>query len=136
MSMTPWVITDVYVFPVIQVNTLLTLISCFGLAFLQKLILPMLFSLVMLLGQHCETEISSHICENNPCQNNGSCQLSSGDRYECTCMPGFTGVNCEVNINECQSNPCQHGGTCIDGINNYTCLCSRTGYVITSELLE
>lgn len=79
-------------------------------------------------GQHCETEISSHICENNPCQNNGTCRVSPGNRYDCSCTPGFSGTNCEINNNECLSNPCQNGGSCQDGINNYTCICTRTGY--------
>ena len=43
---------------------------------------------------------------------------------------GFTGRDCETNINECMPNPCQHGGNCVDGINNYTCLCGRTGWVL------
>jgi hypothetical protein len=28
-------------------------------------------------------------------------------------------------VNECASNPCQNGGTCHDGVNGYTCECSR-----------
>ncbi|PSN38075.1 hypothetical protein C0J52_00824 [Blattella germanica] len=78
-------------------------------------------------GNHCEAVISSHLCESNPCMNNGSCRVS-GNRYECTCMPGFAGPDCEVNVNECQPNPCRHGGSCKDGINNFTCFCGRTGY--------
>nr|CAD7398371.1 unnamed protein product [Timema cristinae] len=80
-------------------------------------------------GVHCETELGSRLCENNPCQNNGTCLVSlMGDRYECECVQGFSGNDCEININECLSNPCQHGGTCVDGINSYNCLCGRTGY--------
>nr|CAD7575639.1 unnamed protein product [Timema californicum] len=80
-------------------------------------------------GVHCETELGSRLCENNPCQNNGTCLVSlMGDRYECECVQGFSGNDCEININECLSNPCQHGGTCVDGINSYSCLCGRTGY--------
>ena len=31
-------------------------------------------------------------------------------------------------MNECQQRPCLNGGRCIDGINNFTCDCSNTGY--------
>ena len=32
--------------------------------------------------------------------------------YECTCVVGFTGTNCETNINDCEGNPCING-TCV-----------------------
>ncbi|KAE9538509.1 hypothetical protein AGLY_005608 [Aphis glycines] len=80
-------------------------------------------------GKFCEIELSAHVCDNNPCRNNGTCKLTSGGKsYECSCAPGFKGDDCEININECLSSPCQHGGICIDGVNNYTCACSKTGY--------
>ncbi|XP_050532124.1 protein crumbs isoform X2 [Daktulosphaira vitifoliae] len=80
-------------------------------------------------GKLCEIELSNHICDNNPCRNNGTCKyIPGGKNYECVCAPGFKGEGCEININECLSSPCQHGGICIDGVNNYTCACSKTGY--------
>ena len=33
--------------------------------------------------------------------------------YLCECAPGYTGVNCEVNIDDCAGNTqCQNGSTC------------------------
>ncbi|KAI5637366.1 EGF-like domain-containing protein [Phthorimaea operculella] len=86
-------------------------------------------------GQYCELEVSLHpLCEgtpNGPCLNNGSCSVPpSQDNYVCACPPGFTGVNCETNIDECAGSvgACLNGGRCKDGVNNFTCDCSRTGY--------
>lgn len=44
--------------------------------------------------------------------------------YECACVDGVTGKNCEMNIDECASNPCQ-SGVCVDRIAGYTCECEK-----------
>ena len=64
-------------------------------------------------------------CQTDPCQNQGICSdIQNG--YTCTCVPGFTGTNCEVNFDDCSENPCVHG-MCMDLINSYKCTC-ETGY--------
>ena len=40
------------------------------------------------------TEIP-HPCRVKPCQNGGDCKELGGDRFSCTCKPGFTGDYCE-----------------------------------------
>ncbi len=81
-------------------------------------------------------------CQSNPCENGAICN-DMIDQYNCTCIPGYTGINCEtgktiptcfclfqtmhyrscLDINECQSNPCVNGSTCSDMINQYNCTC-------------
>ncbi|KAM8746660.1 sushi, von Willebrand factor type A, EGF and pentraxin domain-containing protein 1 isoform 1-T1 [Acanthopagrus schlegelii] len=63
-----------------------------------------------------------HECFLNPCQNKGTCE-EVGAGYVCTCMPGFTGAKCEVDIDECDSTPCQNGGLCRDGLGEFDCQC-------------
>lgn len=81
-------------------------------------------------GKHCETELSVHpMCENHPCSNNGTCRvLPNSQTYECDCLEGFSGQHCETNQNDCESSPCLNAGRCIDGVGDFTCDCSGTGY--------
>ncbi|KAL1374937.1 hypothetical protein pipiens_020398, partial [Culex pipiens pipiens] len=95
-------------------------------------------------GKNCEEDISE--CEPNPCQYSGRClersnvtlyystdmslpvnyrngfSFANASGYDCVCVPGTMGKNCEININECDSSPCKNGA-CVDGIGNYTCDC-------------
>ncbi|CAL7947161.1 unnamed protein product [Xylocopa violacea] len=97
-------------------------------------------------GKNCEVDINE--CESSPCQYNGTClersnielyksdaltlpsifnqefSYANASGYECLCVQGVAGKNCEVNINECDSNPCQ-AGTCVDRIGGYTCECEE-----------
>lgn len=55
--------------------------------------------------------VSLVVCQ---CQNNGSCvphlnRPRGSGYYECDCVPGFTGENCDINIDDCQSYPCFRG---------------------------
>ncbi|CAN9509297.1 unnamed protein product [Ophioblennius macclurei] len=63
-----------------------------------------------------------HECFLNPCQNKGTCE-EVGAGYVCTCMPGFTGAKCEVDVDECDSAPCQNGALCQDGMGDFLCRC-------------
>ena len=62
----------------------------------------------------------------DPCVNGGTCIDGVGE-YNCVCVDGFAGHNCQNEIDECASNPCEHGATCHDYVNSYTCTC-RTGF--------
>ncbi|KAL1448928.1 hypothetical protein WDU94_000177 [Cyamophila willieti] len=97
-------------------------------------------------GKTCADDIRE--CDSNPCQFGGTClehsnlslyhkqnelpnlpkiftqdfNYSTAEGYDCLCVPGTTGWNCEMNINECESNPCLRGA-CIDKVGGYVCEC-------------
>ena len=58
-----------------------------------------------------------------PCQNDGRCRMMNDGGYECFCVPGWTGINCTIQVDECASDPCRNGGTCTDLQLDYQCDC-------------
>ena len=44
--------------------------------------------------------------------------------YTCECDPGFTGVDCGVNIDDCVGESCNGNGQCVDGIDSFSCNCN------------
>ncbi|KAK3092241.1 hypothetical protein FSP39_000187 [Pinctada imbricata] len=60
----------------------------------------------------------------HPCQNEGICKNTAPDQYECTCLEGYSGTNCEIAEHACTSSPCYNGATCIDISGGYICSCA------------
>ncbi|XP_013363511.1 PREDICTED: sushi, nidogen and EGF-like domain-containing protein 1 isoform X2 [Chinchilla lanigera] len=61
-----------------------------------------------------------------PCLNGGKCIddcVTGNPSYTCSCLAGFTGRRCQLDVNECASRPCQNGGTCTHGVNSFSCQC-------------
>jgi hypothetical protein len=47
-----------------------------------------------------------------PCQNNGTCNNTNTnvDGYNCTCLHGFDGSQCQYDNRPCKSNTCWNNG--------------------------
>ena len=91
-------------------------------------------------------------CHPNPCMNLGSCSVAgTGSDYTCTCLVGYTGVDCSEDINECLESSkykrhnlnvynmcisffvfystatCLNNGVCINIPGAYICNCTEPG---------
>nr|XP_023657699.1 sushi, nidogen and EGF-like domain-containing protein 1 isoform X2 [Paramormyrops kingsleyae] len=70
---------------------------------------------------------SAFVCQNlRPCMNGGRCIndcITGNPSFSCSCLAGFTGRTCHIDVDECASHPCQNGGLCKDQTNSYTCMC-------------
>ena len=67
--------------------------------------------------------LASDFCSSSPCVNGGTCTQPLF-RYECACVTGYEGENCESAVSdECNPDPCLNGGTCTDGVQEFSCAC-------------
>nr|XP_033797142.1 slit homolog 1 protein isoform X1 [Geotrypetes seraphini] len=73
-------------------------------------------------GRDCEIPVNA--CASNPCENGGMCHAEPESGFMCSCAEGFEGPTCVINKDDCEDSDCENGGTCIDGVNNYTCICT------------
>ncbi|XP_022093080.1 fibropellin-1-like [Acanthaster planci] len=71
-------------------------------------------------GYVCKKPAS--LCQPKTCQNGATCIDLVVD-YQCNCLDGFEGKNCETNIDDCAEQPCLNGGACVDLVNGYRCDC-------------
>lgn len=73
-------------------------------------------------GVCCEINLAAtNPCYNNPCQNQGTCQVAAINLFRCVCPAGFTGLRCEQRV--CDPNPCLYGGICLVIGNTFQCQC-------------
>lgn len=63
-------------------------------------------------------------CFNSECENNATC-IDEVAGYHCRCPPGYTGIQCQLQvIPACSSHPCTNGGSCMeDGNVGFRCAC-------------
>ncbi|KAM6427946.1 protein jagged-2-like isoform 1-T1 [Liasis olivaceus] len=86
----------------------------------------------------CETNWGGLLCDKDlnycgshrPCQNGGTCANKEPDEYECLCLEGFGGRNCEnallpppASRAPCTPELCANGGTCLPTPSGPRCVC-------------
>ncbi|XP_041352374.1 delta-like protein 1 [Gigantopelta aegis] len=78
-------------------------------------------------GLFCNQDLN-FCTHHKPCKNRGTCTNTGQGSYTCTCIQGFNGTNCEVEIDDCERQPCSNGGTCEDIGSGYRCRCLEGYY--------
>ncbi|XP_072771226.1 sushi, nidogen and EGF-like domain-containing protein 1 [Nerophis lumbriciformis] len=70
---------------------------------------------------------SASVCPHlRPCVNGGQCIddcIPGNPSFTCSCLAGFTGRRCHIDVDECASSPCRNGATCQDRTNGFACGC-------------
>ncbi|CAH1240004.1 SVEP1 [Branchiostoma lanceolatum] len=71
-------------------------------------------------------------CASNPCMNGGSC-VDHINTFTCLCTPGYSGINCQIELNKCGPNnaPCDHN--CHNRDSGYMCSCNK-GFSLFNDI--
>jgi hypothetical protein len=63
-------------------------------------------------------------CAAGPCQNGAACTTPNPNDYECACVSGWEGKDCDIDTDECAASPCQNSAVCTTpSFNDYSCAC-------------
>ncbi|GMR38301.1 hypothetical protein PMAYCL1PPCAC_08496, partial [Pristionchus mayeri] len=77
-------------------------------------------------GPHCLEDVDECSFDPPPCENFGTCINKPGS-YECQCIKGTFGDNCEINPDDCIGvtvcNQTDVNAHCTDGYDTFTCTC-------------
>ena len=82
----------------------------------------LLFLLSAFGASGCPVSESDDPCVNNPCQEWGTCAVTSNRGFVCDCPEGTSGDQCEINPDECENHACVNG-VCVDSLGEYNCVC-------------
>ncbi|XP_046542304.1 protein jagged-1a-like [Haliotis rubra] len=73
-------------------------------------------------GDYCNQDVDECTEMVDVCQHDGSCTNTPGG-FQCQCVEGITGKNCELVTNHCALNKCLNGGICNGNETDFKCDC-------------
>ena len=74
-------------------------------------------------GIVCETEVLA--CSSNPCHHSAPCIESTRGFYDCDCLPGYSGENCQYVDLQCEDDSCHQGVCYVTDVNTTSCQCQE-----------
>ncbi|XP_065343613.1 protein jagged-1-like isoform X2 [Cloeon dipterum] len=86
-------------------------------------------------GILCDQDLN-YCGTHEPCLNGGTCKNTAPDNYQCACLEGFSGTNCEIVKNPCAVAPCKNKGVCQEANGHFNCTCAAgwTGHTCETNI--
>ena len=58
-----------------------------------------MFILLLIIATLAKEGYTQTCCDSSPCLNGGTCYAQAGGSYVCSCIYGYSGVNCQFSEN-------------------------------------